>query len=84
MALLEAMSYGSCCLVSDIPENLAVTGDFGASFRHGSVEDLRRELEALLADPSRREYYRSHAAEHVLSNFNWDAVTRQTLQLYQK
>lgn len=84
MALLEAMSYGNCCLVSDIPENRSVVGDCGVCFRHGDVEDLRKELGSLLADEARREDLRSRAAEHVLSAYNWDAITQQTLQLYQK
>ena len=84
MALLEAMSYGNCCLVSDIPENRSVVGDCGVCFRHGDVEDLRKELGSLLADEARREDLRSRAAAHVLSAYNWDAITQQTLQLYQK
>lgn len=83
MALLEAMSYGNCCLVSDIPENKDVVDECGACFRHGDVEDLRRQLEALLNDPARREHYRSCAAEHVLTLYNWDKVTQQTLELYE-
>ena len=84
VSLLEAMSYGNCCLVSDIPENRSVVGDCGVCFCHGDVEDLRKELGSLLADEARREDLRSRAAEHVLSAYNWDAITQQTLQLYQK
>ena len=48
ISLLEAMSYGNCCLVSDIPENLEVVEDKAASFRKGDVADLCAKLRFLL------------------------------------
>ena len=84
MALLEAMSYGNCCLVSDIQENSRVVGGYGVCFHRGDVEDLRAKLKLLLEDSSCREHYGSGAADHVLSTYNWDIITQQTLQLYQK
>lgn len=33
ISLLEAMSYGNCCLVSDIPENTEVIQQCGYTFR---------------------------------------------------
>lgn len=38
MSLLEAMSYGNCCLTSDIPECMEVVEGHAATFHHGSVE----------------------------------------------
>lgn len=37
MCLLEAMSYGNCCLVSDLPECIGVVEDHGISFKKGIV-----------------------------------------------
>lgn len=51
MSLLEAMSYGRCCLVSNIPENLEVIGNSGYSFSCGNSEDLQEKLEYLLRMP---------------------------------
>jgi glycosyltransferase involved in cell wall biosynthesis len=55
ISLLEALSYGCCCLVSDIPENQEVVGDRGAAFATGDVEDLRNKLnEILKSDVTRK------------------------------
>lgn len=35
ISLLEAMSYGNCCLVSDIPENTEVVEDQALTFQKG-------------------------------------------------
>lgn len=40
IGLLEAMSYGLPCIVSDIPENLDVIGDAGLTFEKESIESL--------------------------------------------
>jgi glycosyltransferase involved in cell wall biosynthesis len=37
IALLEAMSYGNCCLVSDIPENIEALNGFGYIFKNMNV-----------------------------------------------
>ena len=48
ISLLEAMSYGNCCVVSDIPENIEVVEDKAISFKKGNIEDLREKLEFLI------------------------------------
>lgn len=47
LSLLEALSLGVRCLVSDIPENTAVAGRYGTVFRAGDSADLGRMLELL-------------------------------------
>ena len=82
VSLLEAMSYGNCCLVSDIPENLEVTEDKAVSFAHGDVKDLRRVLRELLEDPKRREQYRQEAAAFITEKHDWERMTTETEKLY--
>ncbi len=82
VSLLEAMSYGNCCLVSDIPENLEVVGDKAASFAHGDVRSLHKELKDLLEDRDRREQYRRESAGYITSHHNWDDMTTETEKLY--
>lgn len=53
MTLLEAMSYGTCCLVSDIKENTEVVEDKAFTFRKGDVKDLREKLSGCLRIPSK-------------------------------
>jgi len=45
LSLLEAMSYGNCCLVSDIPECTEVVEDKALIFKKSNVEDLKEKLQ---------------------------------------
>ena len=45
LSLLEALSIGARCLVSDIPENTVVTDIYGATFKPEDTDDLARALE---------------------------------------
>lgn len=81
-ALLEAMSYGNCCLVSDIPENTEVVEDKAVRFRSHDEDDLREKLQALLDSPRLVERYRRAAAPYILSRYSWDAVVEQLLGIY--
>ena len=84
ISLLEALSYGNCCLVSDIEENLETVQDKACVFRKGDVADLRDKLKELLDNGDRVARYREESADYVCSRFRWDDVTMQTLRLYQK
>lgn len=84
LSLLEAMSYGNCCLVSDIPENLDVVGENGVSFKRGNTEDLCLKLKNLLCDKRKVEETRSKAADYICEKYRWDNVVERTLTLYRK
>jgi len=81
-SLLEAMSYGSCCLVSDIPENTEVVRQNAVLFRKGDWKDLREKLQALLDDPESVHCFREKAGAYILERYNWDAVVEQLLRIY--
>ena len=82
LSLLEAMSYGNCCLVSDIPENTEVVEDKALTFRHGDVSDLEAKLKMLLDDEDLVKKYRADSAEFICGKYNWDDVVKQTVKLY--
>lgn len=84
LSLLEAMSYGNCCLVSDIDECVEVVEDKGISFPHGNVEGLREALQRLLDEPEVVEKYKETAAEFILKKYDWDDVVEKTIKLYKK
>ena len=84
VSLLEAMSYGNCCLVSDIQENLEVVEDHAVSFRKGDVEDLRRRLEELRDHPETVERLKAESADYICGRYSWDEVVQKTLQVYRK
>lgn len=84
LSLLEAMSYGDCCLVSDICENTEVTQDKALTFKKGNVDDLRDKLEYMLQNPDKVEEYKSHSSDYICGKYNWDDVVRQTVEVYRK
>ncbi len=84
LSLLEAMSYGNCCLVSDIPECTEVVGDKAAVFKKSDVSDLRKVLQALLEDPLAVEKYKENASDYICEKYNWDDAVNRTLQLYEE
>lgn len=83
LSLLEAMSYGNCCLVSDIPECAEVIEDRGVSFPKGNVDRLRIALQELCDDPARVEGYQKEAGAFICGKYDWDRVVKETLELYQ-
>ena len=82
LTLLEAMSFGNCCLVSDIKENTEVVEEHAVTFRKGDVEDLKRKLSGLLNAPERVEAIRRESQEFICAKYNWDEVVAETLKLY--
>lgn len=81
-ALLEAMSYGNCCLVSDIPENTEVAEDHAVWFKKGDEAALREKLQQLLDDEKMVHRYKKNAASFILNRYSWDLVVEQMLRVY--
>jgi glycosyltransferase involved in cell wall biosynthesis len=84
IALLEALSYGRCALISDIPENLEVAGECAPSFRSRDVDDLRTKLKSLIDDPELVKSYERQARQHVEAHFSWDRVVDDLEALYRR
>lgn len=82
LSLLEAMSYGNCCLVSDIPECVEVVEDKAVVFPKGNVDELKKTLQELLDDKDKVKEYKKTAAEFICDKYNWDDVVEKTLNLY--
>ena len=83
LGLLEAMSYGNCCLVSDIAECAFVAEGCVMLFQKSNVDDLREKIQLLDKDAKQVEHYRTGIADFVCETYNWDHVVRETLKLYQ-
>lgn len=83
LSLLEAMSYGNCCLVSDIPECADVVEDKAAIFQRSDVEALREKLQMLCDDASAVQRFKARAADFICDKYSWDAVVEETMKLYQ-
>lgn len=84
LSLLEAMSYGNCCLTSDIPECADVVGDKGLSFRTNDKKDLIRALQELADAPELVGHYKAEAADYICEKYHWDEIVDRMIQLYRK
>lgn len=82
LSLLEAMSYGNCCIISDIPENMEVAEDMALTFPKGDTEELRAVLERVIRDEETVRQYKQNSQEFICNKYNWDKVAEKTLQLY--
>ena len=82
ISLLEAMSYGNCCLVSDILENTEVIESCGYTFEKGNVESLRKQINYLLAHPGDVERIKCKSADFVCSKYDWNKIVDETELLY--
>lgn len=83
ISLLEAMSYGKNCLVSDIEENKEVVENMAITFKKSNVEDLKIQLEACLTEKNNRKNSED-IANFVIKKYNWDEVVDKTAELYRK
>lgn len=75
MSLLEAISYGDSCLVSDIPENKNLIGENSNTFKAGNIKDLAIKMDNLLS-------FKKNNNSNRKTFFDWDYVTSKTLLLY--
>jgi glycosyltransferase involved in cell wall biosynthesis len=80
ISLLEAMSYGRNCLVSNIEENIAVVENMAISFEKSNIQDLKEKLVYCLNDKNHKES--SEISEFILKKYNWDEVVDKTEELY--
>ena len=68
LSLLEAMSYGNCCLVSDIPECAEVVESKAALFEKGNTNELKRLLQELMNSPEKVQKYKTGATDYITQN----------------
>lgn len=84
LSLLEAMSYGNCCVVSNIDECKSVVDGKAVTFRKSDVADLKEKLSTLLADSSLVQKYKDEAADYICEKYGWDRVVDKTVEVYRK
>ena len=82
ISLLEAMSYGKNCLVSDIEENTQVCGEYGHTFKKGSLEDITKKLKECLKEKGRKDS--TEISNYILKEYNWEDIVKKTEILYVK
>ena len=82
LSLLEAMSYGNCCLTSDLPECTEVSDGHGVVFEKGNIAELADKLQFLCDNSQTVNKFKENASDYICNKYNWDKVVNSTLELY--
>ena len=81
-ALLEAMSYGNCCIVSNIPENTEVVEDKAIIFKKGNVSDLKKKIMYAIENPKEVEKIKKESSKFIVNKYDWEKIVTQMLEIY--
>lgn len=82
LSLLEAMSYGNCCIVSDISECTEVVEDKAIIFKKSDVSDLKIKIQEACNQSELVQGLKKQATNFICSKYNWDKIVQETLNLY--
>ena len=83
VALLEAMSYGLSCIVSDIPANREVGLAQERYFKPGDIEGLSSKIREFAAKPMTEEQ-KSRQIAILKEKYDWDKIAERTLEVYKE
>lgn len=82
LSLLEAMSYGICPLISDIPECREIARESGTYFKTGDLSDLAEKMKFLVDHPEIVEKKGILAKKIIVDNYNWEIPIKRLDILY--
>lgn len=82
ISLIEAISHGKCVLVSDIPENMEVVEDCAVSFESRNTDDLTRQLQYLIENPSMVDSVADRCRRHAEAHYSWNRIVEATEAVY--
>ncbi len=82
IALLEAASYGTPIVASDIPANLEVLSDTGYTFPVGDNDPLAQQLIYVESHPTEAAEQAKETRQHVLDTFHWGHIVARTASVY--
>lgn len=87
LTLLEAASYGTPIVASDIAPHVEVLSPAGPArrtFVSGSADDLARVLRRVLADPDAERGAADDLRTDVLARYDWDRAAELTEAVYER
>ena len=82
ISLLEAMSYGSNCLVSNIEENTQVIGKYAQTFKKSDKKDLKEKLNNMLQGKGLKDS--KEIEKYILEKYRWENVIEELEKIYNK
>ncbi len=82
ISLLEGMSYGRACLVSDIDANTEAIGDAGLIFQNKNVADLKDKLDYLINNLGQVAILGEKASARTEKEYNWKDIVLAMIKVY--
>lgn len=82
LTLLEAMSFGKCCVVSDIPECRENIFECTVNFQNKAYKDLKSILERLLNNPQEVEQMGKKALIMTRESYDWNKIVPGLKNIY--
>jgi glycosyltransferase involved in cell wall biosynthesis len=82
ISLLEALSYGNCCLTSDIEEITDTAGPMLTTFKKGNLNELVAKLEYLIENENVVDDFKGKSSKYICEQYNWDETNKQIMNLY--
>ena len=79
--MLEAMSYGLSCIVSDIPANREVGLQEDRFFKPGDIQQLAEKIIEFISKPLSIEE-KSRQVSLISEKYDWGRIAQQTLEVY--
>lgn len=83
IVLLEAMSYGLSCIISDIPANREVGLAEERYFNPGDIKGLAAKIKVFINRPF-SEAERLSQIRHLTEKYDWNKIAEETLKVYQE
>jgi len=83
IVLLEAMSYGLSCIISDIPANREVALENQRHFSPGDIEGMSAKIQEYI-DRSFSQEEKYSQIENIKKNYDWKKIAKQTKDVYKK
>lgn len=87
-ASITYLECASCSVPLVLPDReysrYALTNENGLTFERGNPDALADALYALVSDDERRQCMGRNARELIERELNWDALARQTIEVYQQ
>jgi glycosyltransferase involved in cell wall biosynthesis len=82
IVLLEAMSFGTCPLVSNIKENMEVIKNLGFSFKTKDIKDLRKQLIFMIKHQNEVKKQGKLCKLMVQKDYQWKNIAKKTFEVY--